>query len=96
MLVIDGKINSQFLPQSDSVKIRNGVGIKDNQLYFVISRNKVSFYDFARVFQTQLQIKNALYLDGSISSLYYPPLKRQDNGHRLGPIVAWVDDQACR
>lgn len=95
MLVIDGKINPTFLAQSNSLKIRNGVGIKNNTLYFVISRNRVSFYDFAQVFQQQLAIENALYLDGSISSLYAPELNRHDQNDRLGPIIALVDGGAC-
>ncbi|WP_181943294.1 phosphodiester glycosidase family protein, partial [Klebsiella pneumoniae] len=44
MLVINGKINPLFLANSDSKKIRNGVGVKNNKLYFVISKNRVNFY----------------------------------------------------
>ncbi len=47
MLVINGKLNPLFLGNSDSKKIRNGVGIKNNKLYFVISKNRVNFYNFA-------------------------------------------------
>ena len=60
MLVVDGKINPNFIPQSDSLKIRNGVGIKNGKLYFVISREGVSFYAFAQYFKQQLSINNAL------------------------------------
>ena len=95
MLVIDGQINPNFLKDSDSLKIRNAVGIKDQSLYFVISRNAVSFYQFAQFFQQQLKVQNALYLDGSISSAYIPQLKRSDSLFHLGPMVAYIDQQNC-
>ncbi len=96
MLLINGKINSQFLENSDSLKIRNGVGIKDHQLYFVISNNKVNFYQFAEFFKNQLGIENALYLDGSISSAFIPQAKRNDSRFWLGPMVAVIDSEKCK
>jgi uncharacterized protein YigE (DUF2233 family) len=95
MLVIDGQLNPQFLKDSDSFKIRNAVGIKDQSLYFVISRNAVSFYQFAQFFQQQLKVQNALYLDGSISSTYIPQLKRFDSRFNLGPMVAYIEQKNC-
>jgi len=94
MLLYKGKINRQFIPDSNSLKIRNGVGVKDNQLYFVISQQRVSFYQFAQFFKQQLKVDNALYLDGSISSLYVAQNKRHDKAFNLGPIVAEVVDKA--
>lgn len=96
MLVIDGKINSLFLPDSQSNKIRNGVGIRNNKLYFVISKNSVSFYKFAQFFQRNLSVEQALYLDGSISSLYVQKDKRNDQQFAMGPMVGWVDQTDCR
>lgn len=96
MLVMNGKINPQFLEHSDSVKIRNGVGIKDQTLYFVISNTAVSFYQFAQFFQQQLKVQNALYLDGSISSAYIPQLKRADSAFKLGPMIGYIDAQSCQ
>ncbi|WP_043973767.1 MULTISPECIES: phosphodiester glycosidase family protein [Acinetobacter] len=96
MLINKGKINTQFLVDSNSFKIRNGVGVKDNQLYFVISQQRVSFYEFAKFFKQQLQIDNALYLDGSISSLYSIQSKRHDKRFNLGPIVAEVSREKCK
>ncbi|OUR07919.1 hypothetical protein B4R72_14715, partial [Acinetobacter pittii] len=95
MLVIDGKINSLFLPDSQSKKIRNGVGIRDNKLYFVISKNRVSFYNFAKFFQRNLKVEQALYLDGSISSLYMQKNNRNDQQFQMGPMVGWVDESNC-
>lgn len=95
MLIIDGKINSLFLSDSQSKKIRNGVGIRNNKLYFVISKNSVNFYNFAEFFQRNLKVEQALYLDGSISSLYVRN-KRNDQQFELGPMVGWVDQSSCR
>ncbi len=96
MLIIDGKIKPKFLADSDSLKIRNGVGIKDNTLYFVITRNRVNFYQFAQFFKDELNIDNALYLDGSISSLYLPKIYREDRRYSLGPMIGLINSKVCR
>ncbi|RZF54463.1 hypothetical protein EXE30_04380 [Acinetobacter halotolerans] len=96
MLLYKGEINRNFLVESNSLKMRNGVGIKNNQLYFVISQQRVSFYQFAQFFKQQLNIDHALYLDGSISSLYLASTQQHDNVFNLGPIVAEVDRSACK
>ncbi|MCG2607365.1 phosphodiester glycosidase family protein [Acinetobacter sp. SM34] len=95
MLVIDGQINPNFLKDSDSFKIRNAVGMKDQSLYFVISRNAVSFYQLAQFFKQQLKVQKALYLDGSISSAYIPQLKHFDSRFNLGPMVAYIEQKNC-
>ncbi|MCU4412496.1 phosphodiester glycosidase family protein [Acinetobacter sp. WU_MDCI_Axc73] len=95
MLLIKGKINPKFTPDSSSLKIRNGVGIKDHSLYFVITRNRVNFYQFADFFKDQLNINDALYLDGSISSLYFPAIGRQDQRYNLGPMLALIHSNEC-
>lgn len=83
------------MKNSESLKIRNGVGIKNNQLYFVISRGRISFYDFADIFKTQLKINQALYLDGSISSAYIPQAKRNDQIYELGPMFIYDESKQC-
>ncbi len=89
MLVIDGAIHPSFLPQSDSLKIRNGVGVdRDGQVLFVISNVPVRFYDMALFFRDHLAAPNALFLDGSISSIAEPQAGRIDRGYPLGPIIA--------
>jgi uncharacterized protein YigE (DUF2233 family) len=57
---------------------------------FVISGAPVTFYRFARFFIDQLQCRDALYLDGSISSLYAPQVGREDDGRELGPMFGVV------
>lgn len=96
ILVVNGNINAKFLVDSNSLKIRNGVGVKDNKLYFVITRNRVNFYQFAEFFKDQLKIDNALYLDGSISSLYLPKIYRKDYRYSLGPMIGLLNSKYCK
>jgi len=92
MLVIDGQIHPKFLADSDSFKLRNGVGVdRDGRVYFVLSNAPVRFYDFATLFRDRLDCPNALFLDGSISSAQIPERGRIDSWFPLGPIIAVVD-----
>lgn len=92
MLVIDGALHPRFLARSESVYIRNGVGVSgDGQTaWFVISDTAVTFHQFARFFRDGLGVPQALYLDGSISRLYAPELGRNDLGWPMGPIIGRV------
>ena len=91
MLVIDGQIHPKFLADGTSLQIRNGVGIlPDGLVAFAISNNPVRFHDFATLFRDRLQCRNALFLDGSISSLYAPEIRRHDRGAVMGTIIAVV------
>ena len=72
MLLIDGKIHSDFKEGSSNLNIRNGVGIlPDGKVVFVLSKKEINFYDFANYFKS-LGCKNALYLDGFVSRAYVP------------------------
>lgn len=90
MLVIDGALHPRFLPDSTSRYIRNGVGTSADgtRTVFAISRNTVTFHEFARLFRDVIKVPNALFLDGNISRLYAPQMDRDDLGRRMGPIVA--------
>ncbi len=93
MLVIDNELHPRFLPQSDSLNIRNGVGVaRDGTLFAAISNNRVNFHHFARLFRDVLETPNALFLDGSISRLYAPHLNRADPGLPMGPMLGVVAD----
>lgn len=96
MLVHQGKINANFLADATSYKIRNGVGLKNQQLYFVISNQPVTFYQFASFFKQELGLDEALYLDGSLSSAYIPELNRRDEFRRLGPMIAYRPNTPCK
>jgi uncharacterized protein YigE (DUF2233 family) len=88
MLVIDGRIHPKILPTGTSAKIRNGVGVREGSLVaFAISDEPVTFYAFARLFRDALNCPNALFLDGSVSSLFAPELKREDSLSPIGPII---------
>jgi uncharacterized protein YigE (DUF2233 family) len=89
MLLIDGQIHPKILPTGTSAKTRNGVGARDaTTAIFAIAEEPVTFDAFARLFRDALQCPNALYLDGSISSLFSADLKRDDALWPIGPIVA--------
>ncbi len=90
MLVINGKLHPAFRASSDSRKRRNGVGVSDDKIYFVISEEPVNFHHFARLFKDELETPNALFLDGVISRLYDPANERNDGGLKMGPIVGVV------
>ena len=88
MLVIDGELHPKFDHDGESRLIRNGVGARDPRTaWFVISEEGVSFGRFARFFRDALGCKNALYLDGSISSLWDRGSGRQDPHDGLGPML---------
>jgi len=93
MLVINGAIHPKIEPTGTSEKVRNGVGVKDGHLViFAISTEPVTFYQFASLFRDTLNCPNALFLDGSISSLYAPALDHIDRWRPMGPIVGVVEN----
>jgi uncharacterized protein YigE (DUF2233 family) len=92
MLVIDGTLHPKIEASGTSEKIRNGVGVKDGHIViFAISEEPVTFYEFATLFRDRLGCPNALFLDGSVSSLYAPDVGRDDSLLPLGPIVGVVE-----
>ena len=92
MLVIDGQLHPRFDVDGTSRYVRNAVGIgPDGKPLFVITTDVVSFGKLARFFRDRLKARNALYLDGSVSSLWDPVNGRMDDFVELGPlIVAFV------
>jgi uncharacterized protein YigE (DUF2233 family) len=92
MLVINGKLHPKLLPGSDSLYVRNGVGVSEDgsRAIFAISNDAVNFHSFARLFRDELGLPDALYFDGNISRLYAPQLDRHDGGFPMGPIVGTV------
>ena len=91
MLVIEGAIHPKFSPDGPSLKRRNGVGVTDDHTaVFAISESEVNFHKFARLFRDGLKCRNALFFDGTVSSLYSPELGRADAFFPLGPIIAAV------
>lgn len=90
LLLRNGILNPAFNAASSSRFIRNGVGISKNTILFVISKQPINFYEFAIFFRDELQCQDALYLDGTVSSMYSVDLQRNDFRADLGPIVGVV------
>jgi uncharacterized protein YigE (DUF2233 family) len=90
MLLTDGRFHPAFKQGSANVNIRNGVGILPNgQALFAITSTPVNLYDFAAFFKKQ-GCKNALYLDGFVSRVYYPEQGLTDKGGAFGVMIGVV------
>jgi prepilin-type processing-associated H-X9-DG protein len=88
MLLIDGKLHPKFDHDGPSRYVRNAVGIgPDGVPKFVITTDAVSLGKMARFTRDRLGARNALYLDGSVSSLWDPVNGRMDDFAELGPLV---------
>ena len=88
MLVVNGKLHPEIRDDGPSRTIRNGVGIDEQgRAHFVISAAPISFGKLARFYRDELGVKNALYLDGSVSQLWNPATERIDGGAPIGPIL---------
>lgn len=88
LLVRKGMIHPVFRPASESRLFRNGVGVLSLETaLFVISEAPVNFYEFATLFRDHLQCQDALFFDGTVSSLYAPKLNRSDFRMELGPMI---------
>lgn len=71
ILVWNGVINPKFTKNTKNTLVRNAVGVDSNgNVVLVMSKTTTSFYDLANMFLTQLNCKNALYLDGVVSDMY--------------------------
>ena len=88
MLVIDGNINSKFALNSINRRIRSGVGIvSPDHVVFVLSREPVTFYEFASLLRDLLKCQNALYLDGDISRFYPGDSTGQQTPREFGIMI---------
>lgn len=92
MLVIDGRLHPRFLPDSTSLRVRNGVGVRADgrEAVFVLSSRPVTFHVFARLFRDRMKTDNALYLDGRISRMHAPAIGLTDRAGFFGPIIGVV------
>jgi uncharacterized protein YigE (DUF2233 family) len=91
LLVSNGVIHPALQPGSPSRLLRNGVGVAaPDKVFFVISEDPVNLYEFAALFRDGLHCPNALFLDGTVSSLYAPSLGRNDRKTDLGPMIGVV------
>jgi len=89
LLVINGQINPQLSADSDSRKIRSGVGVNSaDHIVFALSRDRVTFFEFASLFRDELHCQNALYLDGEISGFYPDPAGTSDHHGKFAGMFA--------
>lgn len=71
MLIENGRINWRLKPSAGSRKLRNGVGLThQGQVIFMLSERETNFFDFACYAQSKLNVRQMLYLDGTISKMY--------------------------
>lgn len=88
MLVIDGSLHPAFEPNGVSRYRRNGVGVrKDGTVVLAISRRRVSFGAFARLFRDALACPDALFLDGAVSALAGPEGTIVGGPFAAGPVI---------
>ena len=77
MLVHNGAININFDSNSKNQNIRVGIGsytkAGDTHFVFIISKGKVSFYDFAEIFFQKFNCKEALSLGGGNTATFHLP-----------------------
>lgn len=91
MLLVAGKLHPRIQDDGPSRLLRNGAGeLGGGRAAFVISETPVSFGKLARFFRDELSARDALYLDGSVSSLWEPGRNRMDIRAPLGPMI-WVN-----
>jgi uncharacterized protein YigE (DUF2233 family) len=91
MIVIDGKLHPRISRDGTSLNIRNAVGVdRSGKAHFVISDDPVSFGKIARYLRDAKDCPNALFLDGTVSSLWDPGGGRMDAGAPLGPMIVSV------
>lgn len=84
-LLLNGELHPRFLPESDSLKLRSGVGVATRApsvVHIAISEGTVNFHDFATLFRDALGCTDALYLDGTVSVLNAPG--RRGEAHSQG------------
>ena len=88
LLVHGGKIHPAFREGSVNQLFRNGVGVPSPGVaLFAISEAPVNLHEFASMFRDVLKCPDALFFDGTVSSLHAPELKRSDFRIDLGPFI---------
>jgi uncharacterized protein YigE (DUF2233 family) len=95
LLLRHGRMHPAFREGSENRLFRNGVGVPEPGVaLFAISEASVNFHEFATMFRDVLRCPDALFLDGTVSSLYAPALKRNDFRMDLGPMLGVTEPAA--
>ncbi len=92
LLVRSGRMHPAFREGSTNRLFRNGVGVPSRDVaLFAISEAPVNFHEFATMFRDVLRCPDALFLDGTVSSLHAPKLKRSDFRIDLGLFIGCTE-----
>ena len=95
LLLRAGRMHPAFREDSANRLFRNGVGVPSPDVaLFAISDAPVNFHEFATMFRDVLHCPDALFLDGTVSSLHAPKLKRSDFRIDLGPFIGVTEPVA--
>lgn len=93
MLMLNGYLHPDIAENGTSLYVRNAVGVDSKgRAHFVISDAPVSFGRLARFMRDKLDCADALYLDGAVSSLWYPAGKIMMDHAPLGPLIVVMKD----
>lgn len=91
-LLLDGQVHPEFREGSTNLAVRSGVGVspEGDVVYLAISTGLTNLWDFATLFRDQLEVEDALYLDGQISDLWVTgqPVPGLLSGPYAGVITA--------
>lgn len=91
LLLRENRMHPAFKEGSKNVLHRNAVGIRSPQeIVFVITEEPVNFYELATLFRDTLKCPDALFFDGTVSSLHAEALKRSDKKMDLGPMIGII------
>jgi uncharacterized protein YigE (DUF2233 family) len=94
MLLVGGKLHPQISEDGTSFKLRNAVGVdQQGRAHFVISDEPVSFGTIALLMRDHVKASEALFLDGTVSSLWHPVSGRMDSSYPLGPLIVVTREQ---
>jgi uncharacterized protein YigE (DUF2233 family) len=92
MLINKNQINQNFNSASTNKQLRCGVGtyIKNDIkcIVFIISKNAITFYRLAQLFQEKYKSENALLLESSGCAMYFPGLQNNFNDV-IGNYFVW-------
>lgn len=95
LLLRHGRMHPAFREGSTNRLFRNGVGVPSPDVaLFAISEAPVNFHEFATMFRDVLRCPDALFLDGTISSLHSTKLNRSDFRMDLGPMLGVTEPVA--
>ncbi len=95
LLLRGGRMHPAFREGSENRLFRNGVGVPSPDVaLFAISEAPVNFHEFSTMFRDLLHCPDALFLDGTVSSLHAPKLKRSDFRIDLGPFIGVTEPVA--